>query len=466
MSNWKKSVKKLTTWKNTIVDEAGKKAEKEKEIEARQIDKKELRNVLRAALVDAKDGVDGEKGDKGDKGDRGAKGERGQDGRDGKDGLNGEKGERGEQGLKGDKGDKGDKGFDGTNGKNGENGLNGKDGSQWLLFKEQVNESVGSEGDLALVLSTSNYYRRESNGQQLIWKWKGSLKGRDGERGERGFNGSQGPKGDAGSGGGGGGGDGLSAYEVAVANGFVGTEVEWLASLVGADGADGTNGADGADGLSAYQVAVANGFVGSQAAWLASLVGATGAAGTNGTNGTNGVDGTDGVDGVDGATREWLYGTGAPDDGGGNDGDRYLQDNGNVWAKAGGTWTYTGINIKGATGAAGTNGTNGTDGADAVTNCGNAEIDFGAFGDNNSQAKVVITGQVGILSTSKLFAQIRCVDSPDHSAEEHMIENLVIVPAEIIDDVGFSIYAFKKALGLDSDTFSYGKWNVSWFWVN
>lgn len=55
--------------------------------------------------------------------------------------------------------------------------------------------------------------------------------------------------------------DGLSAYEVALQNGFVGSESAWLASLVGEDGA------------SAYQVAVANGFVGSEATWLASLVG-------------------------------------------------------------------------------------------------------------------------------------------------------------------------------------------------
>lgn len=31
---------------------------------------------------------------------------------------------------------------------------------------------------------------------------------------------------------------GLSAYEIAVKNGFVGTEAQWLASLVGADGAE------------------------------------------------------------------------------------------------------------------------------------------------------------------------------------------------------------------------------------
>jgi integrin beta 8 len=109
---------------------------------------------------------------------------------------------------------------------------------------------------------------------------------------------------------------GASAYDVAVANGFVGTVEEWLEDLQGADGADGapgapgangtngtngtngadgTNGTDGADGDSAYQVAVNNGFVGTEAAWLASLQGSDGADGTNGTNGTNGTDGADGV---------------------------------------------------------------------------------------------------------------------------------------------------------------------------
>lgn len=44
--------------------------------------------------------------------------------------------------------------------------------------------------------------------------------------------GPTGPQGQAGA-------DGLSAYQVAVANGFVGTEAQWLASLVGADGNDG-----------------------------------------------------------------------------------------------------------------------------------------------------------------------------------------------------------------------------------
>ena len=56
------------------------------------------------------------------------------------------------------------------------------------------------------------------------------------------------------AGGGGGGGAGVvgppgpSAYEVAVANGFVGTEAEWVASLEGEVGPQGLAGADGAQG--------------------------------------------------------------------------------------------------------------------------------------------------------------------------------------------------------------------------
>lgn len=115
--------------------------------------------------------------------------------------------------------------------------------------------------------------------------------------------GPAGPAGPAGA-------DGASAYEVAVQNGFVGTEAQWLASLVGPAGADGSPGADGAkgdkgdpglagadstvpgpagaDGASAYEVAVAAGFVGTQAQWLASLVGPPGPQGEPGSGGAGG----------------------------------------------------------------------------------------------------------------------------------------------------------------------------------
>jgi hypothetical protein len=58
-----------------------------------------------------------------------------------------------------------------------------------------------------------------------------------------------------------------------------------LGSFVVVPGPTGATGSAGADGASAYAVAVANGFVGSQSAWLASLVGAAGPKGDPGAGG-------------------------------------------------------------------------------------------------------------------------------------------------------------------------------------
>lgn len=113
--------------------------------------------------------------------------------------------------------------------------------------------------------------------------------------------------------------DGKSAYEIAVENGFVGTEIEWLESLKGADGkngvdgapgqdgidgkngADGQDGANGSDGKSAYEIAVANGFTGTEFEWLVSLKG------SDGKDGVNGKDGADGQDGINGADGKSAY---------------------------------------------------------------------------------------------------------------------------------------------------------------
>ena len=73
--------------------------------------------------------------------------------------------------------------------------------------------------------------------------------------------------------------DGLSAYELAVENGFTGTLAEWLASLKGEDGengVDGKDGVNGSDGKSAYIIAVEHGFSGTETEWLESLKGADG----------------------------------------------------------------------------------------------------------------------------------------------------------------------------------------------
>ena len=114
-------------------------------------------------------------------------------------------------------------------------------------------------------------------------EWLASLVGADGTNGTDGEDGTDGTDGD----------DGASAYELAVADGFSGSQTEWLASLVGADGTngtdgeDGTDGTDGDDGASAYELAVDDGFSGSQTEWLASLVGTDGADGADGAAGTS-----------------------------------------------------------------------------------------------------------------------------------------------------------------------------------
>lgn len=59
-------------------------------------------------------------------------------------------------------------------------------------------------------------------------------------------------------------------------------------------------GVDGKDGLSAYEIAKENGFVGTVAEWLESLKGADGLPGRDGIDGKNGTDGKDGKDGRDG----------------------------------------------------------------------------------------------------------------------------------------------------------------------
>ena len=74
----------------------------------------------------------------------------------------------------------------------------------------------------------------------------------------------------------------VSAFAIARAHGFTGTEKEWLSSLAG------PTGPKGEQGESAYEIAVEHGFVGSAEEWLASLVGPRGETGPQGEAGQDG----------------------------------------------------------------------------------------------------------------------------------------------------------------------------------
>ena len=103
--------------------------------------------------------------------------------------------------------------------------------------------------------------------------------------------------------------DGKSAYQIAVEQGYQGSESDWLSSLKGDKGdkgekgntgAKGNPGQDGADGKSAYAIAVEHGYEDSEEKWLLSLKGEKGDTGERGEKGDTGDRGLQGVPGEKG----------------------------------------------------------------------------------------------------------------------------------------------------------------------
>jgi hypothetical protein len=251
----------------------------------------------------------GDKGPKGDTGQKGTgvqgrKGDRGEKGFDGNQGIKGDQGDSAYQVavdegftgtelewinyLKGEEGEKGDQGYsaydlwlldgnagdfdaylDAIKGNKGSKGDDGEKGDQGGLFT-----FMGQEGNYQGILDSPGPH---NNGDVLqdaetedLWVWDGTewvllvealavlqgdkgnvgQKGNEGEKGDRGEQGIKGNTGDKGNtpldGKKGDKGDqGDSAYEIAVDQGFQGTDTEWIASL---------HGEDGEDGKSAYQL--------------------------------------------------------------------------------------------------------------------------------------------------------------------------------------------------------------------
>ena len=135
------------------------------------------------------------KGDKGDKGDVGATGAQGIQG---DKGDKGDTGAQGIQGVKGDKGDVGATGAQGIQGDKGDKGDVGATGAQGIQGVKGDKGDTGAQG----------------------------IQGVKGDKGDTGAQGIQGVKGDTGA-------QGKSAYEVAVDNGYNGTEKDWLTSQSG-----------------------------------------------------------------------------------------------------------------------------------------------------------------------------------------------------------------------------------------
>ena len=120
--------------------------------------------------------------------------------------------------------------------------------------------------------------------------------------------------------------DGKSVYQIAVEQGYQGSESDWLTSLKGDKGEKGNTGAkgnpgqDGAEGKSAYAIAVEHGYEDSEDEWLLSLKGEKGDTGERGEKGDTGLQGERGEKGETG-----QHGEQGPKGEKGDPGDRGLQ---------------------------------------------------------------------------------------------------------------------------------------------
>ena len=152
-------------------------------------------------------GLQGVRGERGLQGERGAQGERGIQGLQGVQGLQGLPGVKGDAGAKGEQGERGLQGLQGARGLQGERGLPGADGAKGDKGEQGERGLTGAKGD----------------------KGSDGLDGKDGLPGAKGVDGK----------------DGKSAYQIAVAQGFAGSEADWLLSLKGEKGEKGDPGSGG-----------------------------------------------------------------------------------------------------------------------------------------------------------------------------------------------------------------------------
>lgn len=230
--------------------------------------------VTGVLVVEATPGPRGEVGPIGPRGERGVQGEMGPIG------LTGLMGATGKQGKPGPPGIQGKQGRDGPHGRQGERGLKGERGEQGI---------PGKQGDT-------------------------------GARGLPGFPGNDGigvP-----------GPDGRTAFELAQAAGFKGTESAWLKSLKGDQGERGPRGLRGEKGERGDRGE--RGEVGER--------GLRGPAGGEGRFGSAGRNGTDGAPGS-----RWYTGAGVPSPALGIDNDFYLDSvTGDYYEKVGGVWVFQG----------------------------------------------------------------------------------------------------------------------------
>ena len=107
---------------------------------------------------------------------------------------------------------------------------------------------------------------------------------------------------------------------------------------------------------------------------------------------------------------------------------------------------------------------------------GTASLDFGAH-PGSGHAKVVITGQTGIVSGSLVEAWLRPEDTANHKHDEHIVVPMRVTAGNIVAGTGFTIHGYMLDPGGQSEDHKGGSgytragrtgrrtsgvWNVAW----
>jgi hypothetical protein len=116
-----------------------------------------------------------------------------------------------------------------------------------------------------------------------------------------------------------------------------------------------------------------------------------------------------------------------------------LGDGATAWINLG----YVGVGPTGATGA-------------SAGNFGSSTLNFGT-GCGGTDTTTVVTGQAGILSTSKIQLWVAGDTTTDHSPDEHLLAGLQAVAQNIVVGTGFTIRA-------TSQFFVTGHFTIRWVW--
>lgn len=91
---------------------------------------------------------------------------------------------------------------------------------------------------------------------------------------------------------------------------------------------------------------------------------------------------------------------------------------------------------------------------------GTATLDFGVIASPTSESSIVVTGQAGILTGSKVEAWVKVIATADHTSDEIDMEEFRVWVDEstIVAGTGFTIFGRPRSGRV------YGAVDVNWVW--